>query len=161
MKLVRLHLMMALGVVATIRAASPLTMTTITGRSMEPTLRPGGTYVLDRGYYRSHNLFPGDIVVFRLHGQTYVKRVHALPGDRVWLLRSNEDDGSGDCVLDLREVTRYQRSRTRSLLPNHQVVALTVAPGYCYVIGDNSLNSIDSRQFGPVPVTSILGRVLE
>ena len=160
MKRVRLHLWIALGVVATIRAASPLTMTTVRGHSMEPTLRPGASYVLDRGYYRSQELSRVDIVVFHKDGETFVKRVHALPGERVWLLRSSEEDGSGDLILEQREVARYQRTRTRSLLRSHRLVSLTVAPGFCYVVGDNDLNSVDSRHFGPVPMGSILGRLL-
>jgi len=28
-----------------------------------------------------------------------------------------------------------------------------------YVVGDNTTASVDSRQFGPVPIASVLGRV--
>jgi signal peptidase I len=159
MKLVRLHLLVTLGVVTTIRAASPLTMTTVLGHSMEPTLRPGGSYVLDRGYYRSHPLCRGDILVFRRGGETYVKRVYALPGDRLWLLKANDE--SGDQLLEPSEAARFQRVHPGSRLPYFLVVSLTVTPGRCYVLGDNSVNSIDSRQFGSVPISSILGRVMQ
>jgi signal peptidase I len=159
MKPIRSSLLVTLGVVATIRAASPLTVTTVLGHSMEPTLRPGGSYVLDRGYYRSHALVQGDIVVFRKAGETYIKRVYALPGDRLWLLKA--DDGSGDLILEPWEAARFQRAHPGSRLPYYHVVSLAVAPGQCYVLGDNSVNSIDSRQFGPVPMSSILGRVMQ
>jgi signal peptidase I len=159
MKLVRLPLLATLGVVATIRAASPLTMTTVLGHSMEPALRPGGSYVLDRGYYRSYALGRGDIVVFRQGGDTYIKRVYALPGDQVWLLKA--DDESGDQLLEPREAARLQRAHPGSRLPYYHVVSLTIPAGRCFVVGDNSVNSIDSRQFGSVPISSILGRVTQ
>jgi hypothetical protein len=53
-KFTRLILLPVLGLVATIRTASPLTMTVVLGHSMEPTLRSGALSVLDRSYYRSH-----------------------------------------------------------------------------------------------------------
>jgi signal peptidase I len=158
MKLVRHQLWVILGVVATIRAASPLTMTIVLGHSMEPTLRPGGSYVLDRGYYSSHPLCRGDILVFRYSGDTYIKRVYALPGDQVRLL--TDDDGD-DQLLEPWEVARYQGARPESLLAGYHVVSVTIPAGHCFVVGDNSLNSIDSRQFGPVPISTILGRVMQ
>src|SRR5690242_15446433 len=124
MKPFRLSLLVTLGVVATIRAASPLTLTTVLGHSMEPTLRPGGPYVLDRGYYRSHAQHRGDIVELRKAGQTYIKRVYALPGDRLSLLKA--DDGSGDQILQPREAAHFQRAHPGRRLPCYHGLSLAV-----------------------------------
>jgi signal peptidase I len=158
LKPVRFTLLAILAAVATIRIASPLTVTTVLGHSMAPTLRPGSSYVLDRSYYRSHALCQGDIVVFRLKGETYIKRVHALPGDRVWVLR--DDDGE-DRLLEPSEVARFRRLNTGGRLARYRVIAVTIPPDHCYVLGDNRANSIDSRELGPVPVSGILGRVMQ
>jgi signal peptidase I len=158
MQPLRLTLLTLLGLVATIRATVPLSVTTVLGHSMEPTLRPGGSYVLDRSYYRSHALSRGDIVVFRTGGETYVKRIYALPGDRLWLLKAGDE--SGDQVLEPSEAARLRRPHPGSRLPYFCVVSLTIAPGQCYVLGDNRVNSIDSRQFGLVPMNAIVGRVM-
>jgi type IV secretory pathway protease TraF len=40
------------------------------------------------------------------------------------------------------------------------VLSLTLPPEECYVLGDNSNVSVDSRDFGPVPIDAILGRAL-
>ena len=158
LKPVRFTLLATLAAVATLRATSPLTVTTVLGHSMAPTLRPGSSYVLDRSYYRSHALCQGDIVVFRLGGETYIKRVHALPGDQVWLLRDNDGD---DQLLEPSEVARFDRVNTRGRLPGYRVLAVTIPPGHCYVLGDNRVNSIDSRELGPVPISGIVGRVMQ
>jgi signal peptidase I len=156
-KRIRVSFLVALGLVATIRAASPLTMTAVVGQSMAPTLKPGAWYILDRGYYGAHAPDRGDIVVLRHDGETYVKRIHALPGDTVWLLRS--DDGAPDILLEPWEVVQFRRAQEGSLMAGHWVEAVTLTTGHCYVVGDNTLNSIDSRTFGPVPIAGIVGRV--
>src|SRR3954447_3586238 len=156
-KFTRLLLLPLLGIVATIRTASPLTMTVVLGHSMEPTLRSGALSVLDRSYYRSHPLCRDDIVVFRLGGETYIKRVYALPGERQDLLRYNDDVGNE--LLDPAAAARLRRLRAAGQLPDCRVVSLTIPRGHCFVLGDNSPLSIDSRTFGPIPISAILGRV--
>ena len=37
---------------------------------------------------------------------------------------------------------------------------LTVPTGYCWLEGDNKYNSVDSREYGPLPLGLIKGRVL-
>ena len=34
-----------------------------------------------------------------------------------------------------------------------------VPPGMLYLLGDNRLDSVDSRHFGPVPVAAVVGRI--
>src|SRR5205807_9785418 len=79
-------LLSILGVLAAIRAASPLDTTIVLGHSMEPTLHSGSVCALDRRYYRSHSIYRGDVIVIRFDGITYIHRVSALPGDRILML---------------------------------------------------------------------------
>ncbi len=46
------------------------------------TLRSGGLYVLNTQYHRDHAVERGDIVVFHYRGETCIKRVYVLPGER-------------------------------------------------------------------------------
>jgi signal peptidase I len=155
---VRLSLWVTLLGVTTFRAASPLTLTVVRGHSMEPTLRPGTVSLLDRTYYRFHPLCRGEIVVLRLRGETVIKRVYALPGERLSLLRY--DDDTGNELVAPPEAVRLRRLHAVGLLPQSRVVSLTIPPGHCFVLGDNSRVSVDSRDWGPVPMSAVLGRAL-
>jgi signal peptidase I len=157
MKPIRLILLMTLAVVATVRAASPLTTTVVLGHSMEPTMRPGELRVLDRNHYRDHPILKGDVVVLNFAGETYIKRVYATPGDRLTLLRFK--DGLTD-VVEPRHLDHLTVAERNGHLPDARLVSMIVPPGFCFVLGDNRANSQDSRDFGLVPVIDVVGRVL-
>ena len=40
------------------------------------------------------------------------------------------------------------------------VTATTVPPGQVYLVGDNTVAAIDSRQFGTVPQDAVVARVV-
>jgi signal peptidase I len=158
LKSVRLSIWVALLGFTTLRAALPLTLTVVQGHSMEPTLRPGALSLLDRSYYRFHALSRGDIVVLRLRGETLIKRVYALPGERLTLLRY--DDNTGNQLLTPAEAARLRRLYDSGFLPHSRVITFTIPPGNCFVLGDNGRVSVDSRDWGPVPMSAILGRAM-
>lgn len=147
-----------LPLLAALRIASPLGTTVVEGQSMEPALHSGEVRLLERGYYRSHPLARGDVVVLRLGRETLVKRVYALPGDQFWLLHSTEEAPSE--LLGPVEAVRLRRAASAGVLVGGHVVLRTIPPGYCYVLGDNAAVSMDSRDFGPVPQSAIVGRVV-
>ena len=137
--------------------AVPLRPTVVLGRSMAPTLRSGGCYLLNTGYYRRHSLQQGDIVVFRHCGETCTKRVYALPGQRVLLLRY--DDNIGNEIVEAWAADPLRRLETEHRLPQQHLEEVIVPPGHCFVLGDNRPVSDDSRSFGCIPMSEILGRV--
>jgi inner membrane protease subunit 2 len=113
----------------------------VSGTSMEPTLHGagGGSFFTDWVLVSKLMFDPysdvrvGDVVVFTAPNnpdRLLVKRITAMP---------------------------HQFSRYRS--PATQQLSLAyVKPGHCWVQGDNDRVSIDSRQFGPVPLGHILGK---
>lgn len=141
---------------------SPFRMSVVCGDSMSPSLNNGNLCVLDRRFPRQA-LRRGDVVVFRAQGTAYVKRILATEGDTVYLMKeriAGQDEDGDDLVMDW-QLPRLQRIvRQAPWKESFKMVARRVPKGYCYVVGDNMEVSVDSREFGPVPLQAIQGKVL-
>ncbi len=95
----------------------------------------------------------GDIVAFeRGHGddaKIFLKRVIALPGEAVAL-------SSGTVT-----VQGHRLHETYDLIPDRSSMdAISVPAGTVFVLGDNRAESDDSRSFGPIPQSSIIGKAI-
>lgn len=129
----------------------------IPSASMEPTLKIGDRILVDKLSYRLHGVHRGDIVVFgKPPGENdptitdLVKRVIGLPGDTI---ASQE----GKVYIDGKPLTE-------SYLPAGTVTTgitpQTIPPNEYFVMGDNRSDSQDSRYFGPISKSLIVGRVV-
>ena len=119
--------------------------------SMEPTLMPGEILLVNKLAYRFGEIDHGDIVTFHYPLDPdfdYVKRVIGLPGDEVVI-----KDGKA-FVNDVQ----LQEPYTQAHMRNNGT--WEVPQGEIFVMGDNRLNSSDSRSWGTVPVENIIGKAL-
>jgi signal peptidase I len=68
---------------------------------------------------------------------------------------------AGEIVEEIRSNKSYRIQLFKSSGANSSAdFAKTIVPDmYCFVLGDNRDNSLDSRHFGPVPLADILGKV--
>jgi signal peptidase I len=134
--------------------------------SMSRTLLPGDRLLAARFWYAIERPSRGDIVVLHPNGQgdrvfyadgasrrVFVKRVIGLPGDWVKARHGRVSictgPGGSGCV-PLAEP--YVRGTTQDFGP------VNVPPGRYFVMGDNRGDSVDSRIWGPVPRSQLLGR---
>ncbi len=130
--------------------------TMIVGNSMSPTIKNGKMIWIDRSYYRTHQPQRGEVVVFKHLKQTYVKRVYRVADEKFFTLESH---GRGFTpIREGREGEVAQRFAGRS--SGLRVVERKVPEGHVFVLGDNYFDSVDSRELGPIPVDSILGRAM-
>lgn len=115
---------------------------------MEPRIGAGEFVLIDTLAFRFTPVRRGDVVAFRHGGaEAYLKRVIALPGERVAIAR-------GVVLIDGRPLTEnYVRYRDARSAPEE-----VVPPGAYYVLGDNRRNSDDSRDWGFVPASTIIGK---
>jgi signal peptidase I len=144
--------------VATVYVAVPFRLGVVMGESMSPSMKHGDVYVLERIQGRSGDVRVGDVVVFRHNGTTYLKRVLAKPGDTVYVL-TFPGTGRDEFVMDW-ESARVRRITTgMSRWYSAKVVPRRVPEGFFYAVGDHLDASVDSREFGPVPIKSVLGRL--
>lgn len=131
---------------------------TVPASSMRPTLEAGDYFLADKTAYRRGDPRRGDIIVFAYPPdprRTFVKRVVALPGERV-LLRGRQVFVNGSPIVEPylppatmpSPVCAYAYGCLEILVP---------ADSY-FVLGDNRENSQDSRFWGFIPRRTIFGR---
>lgn len=119
--------------------------------SMLPSLKPGDYFLINKLVYRLHPPRRGDLVVVRAPNHPrwyYVKRVIGLPGETLSL-------SEGNVYLNGERLTEpYARGSTYPNLP-----PIRIPEGSYFLMGDNRMDSEDSRQFGPVSKKKILGKL--
>lgn len=113
---------------------SVASMCGVEGRSMQPTLNPDGfrltdCVLLDKLSVRHFKWQRGDVVTLRSPSEPNICLVKRLIGL------------PGDWIR----------------VPGHNVVS--IPDGHCWVEGDNEHLSCDSKNFGPVPLALLEGRV--
>jgi signal peptidase I len=145
---------------------------------MYPGLPAGSRlFAAKRAYSGASSVKQGDIVVFMReeNGQRYVYiwRVIALPGDKVEASgeslsindqpvrrqRVREVDGSTIFREHIGDAT-YEVAFDTSPRFSPPDTSITVPPGHFFVMGDNRFGASDSRYFGPIAFSSIIGKEL-
>jgi signal peptidase I len=131
------------------------------GPSMEPTLHQEDKLTVDPDYYKTHDFLRSDLVLFNApSGVMYVKRVIALPGERIKI--SGNQVIINDEPLDEPYIADVVRDRKESgQIFNMDFQEVTVPEDTIFVLGDNRLNSVDSRIISSIPTEHILGKVIE
>ena len=126
----------------------------IPSASMEHTLNIQDRVLVNKLSYRLHDIHRGDIVVFERPpndvGQIrdLIKRVVGLPGETV-------EGREGTVFVDGRPLREPYLERG---VVTGDFPARHIPDGYIWVMGDNRGNSSDSRVFGAVAESSIVGR---
>jgi signal peptidase I len=126
----------------------------VEGTSMLPRLEDRDRLFINKFVYHIAAIERGDVVVFRYPRdleKSYIKRVIALPGDRiridhgtVWL---NDKPQREDYVP-----ARYRDSRSMS--------EMVIPEDSYFMMGDHRSISSDSREFGPVARDLIYGKAV-
>jgi signal peptidase I len=121
--------------------------------SMQNTLVAGQRLIEDKWSYRFHSPERGDIVI--INGPEselrLVKRVIGLPGDVI-------DIREGEVYINGEKL--YEDYAKGNTFAGMYEVPFTVEPGYLFVMGDNREHSMDSRELGPIKLSSIEGKAV-
>jgi signal peptidase I len=139
--------------------------------SMIPTLEVGDRIVVDKLSYDLHRVDRGDIVVFTRPPHEHcagppvpdlVKRVIGLPGETISLNGHGRVEINGK-LLDEKWLPTSVQGTT---YPGPAGTSYNLARPYkiprndYFVMGDARQNSCDSRFWGPIPGSDIVGKVV-
>jgi signal peptidase I len=131
----------------------------VSGSSMLPNFHNGDYLIVDRLTYHFSEPQRGDVIVLKYPKDTsqfFIKRIIGLPGETVELKQGhvtivNKEHPEG---FTLNEP--YLPSQTETL---GSVSPITLGSEEYYVFGDNRTASSDSRVWGVLPYSDIVGRV--
>jgi signal peptidase I len=126
----------------------------VEGTSMLPRLEDSDRLFINKFVYRISAIERGDVVVFHYPLDpevSYIKRVIALPGDRVRIDRGTV------YVNSLRVDEPYVPEEFRDYKSFKET---TLAPSSYFVLGDHRCVSRDSREFGSVERSLIYGKAV-
>ena len=137
----------------------------IPSASMVPTLAVYDRVLVQKAFFTWHDVREGNIVVFSQPPLDHcpgprgdlVKRVIALPGQTIY--------SSGNSIyIDGRRLAEPYLTHYDPLGPPIPDASrqhpFRVPPGEFYVLGDNRADSCDSRYWGPIKGSSIVGKVV-
>jgi signal peptidase I len=140
--------------------------------SMEPTLNIGDRILVNKLSYHLHGVDRGNIVVFRRPADEncggtpvadLVKRVIGLPGETISLTKGSK----GYVMINGKRLdeTWLPTSVQGKTFPGPAGKPYNLAKPYVipandyFVMGDNRTDSCDSRYWGPIPRSLIVGKV--
>lgn len=130
----------------------------VKGASMDDTFHNGEYIFTSKVTYKFRQIKKGDVVIFRSPKNNeieLIKRVVALPGDTIMI------KGRDVYVNDRKLYEPYIKNATM-VIPGGALmdgIPLTIPEGFIFVMGDNRGASSDSREFGPVPESLLIGQV--
>jgi signal peptidase I len=147
---------------------------TIPTAAMEPGILRGDALFADKRYNCPNcktRVATGDIGIFVYPNDRttyYIKRVIGLPGDHVTIKDrhvivngkslTREESTTGEHVPTTEQSDGRSWRVQWSKAAVGPEIDLTVPPGQIFVLGDNRDASTDSRQFGTVPLSDLIGK---
>ena len=144
----------------------------IPSESMMNTLRPGDRVLVNRVVYHMRDPHRGDVIVFRYPEDprvVFIKRVVGVPGDvlqvrdgRLYVNGAKTTEPYVHHTGGRTDPTIAQAAISGSTLHDPWSLAspFRVPAGQYFVMGDNRTDSDDSRDWGTVPRTAIVGEGL-
>jgi signal peptidase I len=132
----------------------------VIGSSMEPTLHTGDQLIVEKVSKLVNAIHYGDIVTVDAQGlpghigeKNIIKRVIGLGGDTI-------EVKNGKVFRDGVELVEPYVHGLSTLVGDPAYAKVVLAENEIFVLGDNREVSLDSRRFGPIARSRVIGHVL-
>ncbi len=142
--------------------------------SMSPSLDKGDYFFTDKSINAigsKRNVKRGDVAIFVYPNDRttiYVKRIIGLPGDQIEIKGNDVSVNGHSLVSSISEENGHKIVSEKSesgqnykvqwkLDTPAEAFSLSVPNGQVFVLGDNRNEAYDSRKFGTVPLTDVVG----
>lgn len=125
----------------------------IPSESMLPTLKVGDRLIIDKISFKINGVERGDIVVFNIpetadnDEKVLIKRVIGLPGETISVK-------SGIVYINERSLNEPYIFEK----PKDDFGPYVIPDDSLFVMGDNRNKSYDSRYWGPLPISNLIGK---
>lgn len=129
----------------------------VKGASMEPNFHDGEYILTNKFEYRFSLPKRGDVIVFKSPQNPdidFIKRVIGKPGDRIKLI--NNHFYINDILLPEPYISPSLFTYHGSFL--NEGSEIVVPDEYYFMVGDNRPRSSDSREWGPIHKSAIIGK---
>lgn len=129
-----------------------LTVLVVRGKSMLPNFTDGEVLMVNKIVYRFQKPLRGDVVAMYFPGETekrFIKRVVGLPGETVSIKNGK---------VFVNDVRLQESYLDQDVYTSADLTRALQADEY-FVLGDNRLASSDSRAWGSVPKSFLIGKV--
>jgi len=129
----------------------------VRGASMEPNFQQNDYLFIDELSYKFQEPKRGETIIFKPPGEIsppFIKRIIGLPEEEIEI-----KDGQ---IIITKNGEQQVLDESSYLLQNTYTsgnLKISLKGNEYFVLGDNRLNSADSRVFGPLPRENIIGRV--
>jgi len=127
----------------------------VNGPSMDPTFSTGQFLIVDRLTYRFNEPQRGDVIIFRYPNNPkvyYIKRIIGLPGEKLTIENGKVNITSSGTSTILKEPYIAESHLSK------ESETITLDEKQYFVMGDNRIQSSDSRLWGPLDKKLIIGR---
>ena len=135
----------------------------VRGSSMEPNYHSSDYLIIDELSYRLRDPQRGEVIVFQYPlnpSYRYIKRIIGLPGETITIKDGEVSISRADGEPQKIDETMYLSEKTMEAFKVVNYGPLTLDNNDYFVMGDNRMNSSDSRTWGVLPIKNITGRVL-
>lgn len=128
------------------------TLQQVVGPSMSPNLKNSDLLILNKAVYKLREPKRGEVISFEYTGTKYlIKRIIGLPGESIEVKNN---------ILYIDGKPFEEDYLDSSVITKDFKLYEKIPKDSYFVMGDNRMDSMDSRDFGPIKEKDIIGKVL-